>query len=94
MTRRVTALLLMMALLLGQIGLLAHEYDFAAHKAGDTCITCLHASSLGHALAGATVLMLPHARGDADYIHINPPFSTVSHNAYRARAPPHPLSII
>ena len=91
---RLSGLLLVIALLLGQVSLLEHEYDFAAHKPGDTCVTCLHASPLGHAVTGAVEFALPFLLNEANYVHVTPPLSTVAHHAYRARAPPRLSSLI
>src|SRR3569833_1722223 len=85
---RLSGLLLVIALLLGRASLLEHEYDFAAHKPGDTCVTCLHASPLGHAVTGVVEFALPFLLSEASYVHVTPPLSTVAHHAYRARAPP------
>jgi len=91
---RVSGLLLVVALLLGQLTLLEHEYDFAAHKAGDTCVTCLHATSLGHALSAAAGMTLPFVVGHAEFSHDGSTLTTFTPHAYRARAPPHAFSII
>ena len=91
--RRYSGLLLAIALLLGQISLLEHEYDFAAHKAGDTCITCLHASPLGHAVTGSAAFLFPLQRAHDEFSLPELPFSTFVHDAYRARAPPHSLPV-
>src|SRR3569833_704015 len=91
---RLSGLLLVIALLLGRVSLLEHEYDFAAHKPGDTCVTCLHASPLGHAVTNKDKNTLPFLLSEASYVHVTPPLSTVAHHAYRARAPPRLSSLI
>ncbi len=85
---RVTGMFLVVALLYGQAALLHHEYDFAAHKAGHTCVICLHATPLSHALSGSIALALSLPIANTEF-HFTPPhIITISRLAYRARAPP------
>lgn len=91
--RRFSGLLLVIALLLGQIGLLEHEYDFAAHQAGDHCVICLHASPLGHAVAGSSAPLFSAQLVQTEFSLRDLTFSSITHAAYRARAPPHVLPV-
>lgn len=91
--RRFSGLLLVIALLLGQIGLLEHEYDFAAHQAGDHCVICLHASPLGHAVAGSSAPLFSAQLVQAEFSLCDLTFSSITHAAYRARAPPPVLPV-
>ena len=85
---RLTGLFLVAALLFGQVALLNHEYDFAAHKSGDTCVTCLHATPLSHALSGTIALALPLFVGNTEFHVLDLQITTIAILAYRARAPP------
>jgi hypothetical protein len=89
---RLTGLFLVMALLFGQTALLEHEYDFAAHKSGDTCVTCLHATPLSHAMVGAVYLALPLPTLNIEFPFQSLQTASVTTSAYRARAPPPILS--
>jgi hypothetical protein len=89
---RLSSLLLMGALLFGQAALLEHEYDFAAHKSGDTCVTCLHATPLSHAVVGMIVLALPLFIPSTEFHIHDLQVSTITSIAYRARAPPSAFS--
>lgn len=85
---RVFGILLVAALLFGQGALLKHEYSFAAHKAGHTCVICLHATPLSHALGGslAVALALPIAK--TEFYVPSTQIIAIAELAYRARAPP------
>lgn len=85
---RLSGLFLVIALLFGQAALLEHEYDFAAHKSGDTCVTCLHATPLSHALAGAIALALPLPAASTEFHVLDLHIAAIADLAYRARAPP------
>lgn len=85
---RLSGLLLTFALLFGQVALLDHEYDFAAHQSGDTCVTCLHATPLGHALPGAVALALPLSVPTTEFHVRDLKITSTANLAYRARAPP------
>ena len=85
---RLTGLLLATALLFAQAALLHHEYDFAIHKAGHTCVTCLHATPLSHGMSGTVALALPLPVLDCEF-HVPPLIITaITILAYRARGPP------
>lgn len=88
MLRLSSSLLLALALLLGQAALLEHEYDFAAHKSGDACVTCLHATPLGHALAGAIPLALSLPLAHTEFHAPDSQIAAIADLLYRARAPP------
>jgi hypothetical protein len=90
---RLTGLFLVAALLFGQAALLKHEYDFAAHKSGDTCVTCLHATPLSHALSGSIALALPLPVADTEFFVFAPRTMAIANLSYRARAPPSSTSI-
>jgi len=90
---RFSSLILVAALLFGQAALLEHEYDFAAHKSGDTCVTCLHATPLSHAMAGAQALMLPLPVARTEFLLLDLQVSELAALAYRARAPPSAASV-
>jgi len=85
---RFTGLFLVAALLFGQAALLDHEYDFAVHKSGHTCVTCLHATPLSHALSGAIALALQLPLADTEFHVLDLQISSIAVLAYRARAPP------
>jgi hypothetical protein len=85
---RSSSLLLIMALLFAQAALLEHEYDFAAHKSGDTCVTCLHATPLSHAMTGAFALAVPVVAVRTEFYSRDLVAPTVDGVVYRARAPP------
>jgi len=76
------------AILFGQMALLEHEYDFAAHKSGDTCVTCLHATPLSHAMTGTVALAVPVVVVRAEFYSRDLLAPTVDGVVYRARAPP------
>lgn len=90
---RLSSLFLVMALLLGQSALIQHEYDFAAHKSGDTCSTCLHATPLSHAMVGAAPFALPLPALHTEFQTLDLQLSAIANLAYRARAPPSALSV-
>jgi hypothetical protein len=85
---RLSGLFLVAALLFSQAALLDHEYDFAAHKSGDTCVTCLHATPLSHALTGAIALVLPLPIAHTEFHVLDLQIAKLAALAYRARAPP------
>jgi len=85
---RWSGLFLAAALLFGQMALLEHEYDFAAHKSGDTCVTCLHATPLSHAMTGTVAIAVPVANVRAEFYSRDLVAPTVDGVVYRARAPP------
>ena len=91
--RRLSSLVLALVLLLGQAALLAHEYDFAAHKDGSSCSICLHATPLTDAAVGSFSLELPSVDGATDFQPIELQQTSTANNRYCARAPPisHPL---
>jgi hypothetical protein len=88
--KRWHSLFLVMALLFAQAALLEHEYDFAAHKSGDTCVTCLHATPLSHAATGASLPALPVAATGSEFQPAASRAVAGGSVAYRARAPPFP----
>ena len=85
---RFSSLFLAIALLLAQSALLGHEYDFAAHKSGDTCVICLHATPLSHAMVGAVFLAFPLPVQNTAFRPLVLQASTGCISAYLARAPP------
>ena len=87
---RFSSLILVAALLFGQAALLEHEYDFAAHKSGDTGRICLHATPLSHAVAGTIVLTVPRVTVRIEFYAPASRAVAVAGVPYRARAPPHP----
>ena len=89
---RLPSLFLMMVLLLGQVAVLEHEYDFAAHQSGDTCTICLHATPLSHAMTGAVAVALPVSALHTEFQAPARQLSAIVSLAYRARAPPSALS--
>jgi hypothetical protein len=88
MLRLTSSVFMALALLLGQAALLEHEYDFAAHKSGDACVTCLHATPLSHALAGAIPLALSLPLARTEFHAPVSQIAAIADLAYRARAPP------
>lgn len=86
--RRLSSLVLALALLLGQATLLAHEYDFAIHKDGASCSVCLHASPLTHAAVGGVLFTLPCATNAVVFQPIERQLTSVVDTLYNARAPP------
>lgn len=85
---RWSGLFLAAALLFGQIALLEHEYDFTAHKSGDTCVTCLHATPLSHAMTGTVAIAVPVVNVRTEFYSRDLVAPTVDGVVYRARAPP------
>jgi hypothetical protein len=85
---RLSGLLFAAALLFAQAALLEHEYDFAAHEAGHTCVICLHATPLSHGMSGTIALALPLAVADTEFRVLDPQITAIATLAYRARAPP------
>ncbi len=85
---RFSSLFLAIALLLAQSALLEHEYDFAAHKSGDTCVTCLHATPLSHAMVGAVFLTFPLPIHNTEFQLLALQIVAGTVSAYHARAPP------
>jgi hypothetical protein len=88
--RILPGLLLPALLLCVQLTLLEHEYDFAAHQAGGTCVTCLHATPLSHAMAGAVALAVPRVIIRAEFYPPAARAAAIDGVVYRARAPPRP----
>ncbi len=86
--RRVSSLVLVLLLLLGQATLFAHEYDFSVHKEGASCSVCLHATPLTHAAVGTFSLLLPRADSSVELHLIERPLILIADSLYRARAPP------
>jgi len=91
--KRFSGLFLVMALLLAQSALLEHEYDFAAHKSGDTCSICLHATPLSHAMVGVAMLVVPVMVVRSEFDARETRVATATVIAYRARAPPAASSV-
>jgi hypothetical protein len=83
----------MMLLLFAQAALLHHEYDFAAHKSGETCVTCLHATPLSHGMSGTVALALPLPVIDFKLHVLAILIPAIAALAYRARGPPPITSI-
>ena len=90
---RLSGLLLAVALLFGQVALLEHEYDFAAHEVDHACDYCLHATPLTHGLSDAIALALPLPDAGAEFHVLIPRIAAITSPAYRARAPPHPAPV-
>ena len=90
---RIYSLLLATAILFGQAALLNHEYDFAAHKSGDTCVICLHATPLSHGMVGALILAIPLPTQSTEFHPLALQATTGVFSAYHARAPPFVPSI-
>jgi hypothetical protein len=86
--KRYSSLFLVIAVLLGQTALLEHEYDFAAHKSGDTCSICLHATPLSHAMVGVAMLAIPVVVVRSEFDARDTRVATATVIAYLARAPP------
>ena len=86
--RVLPGLLLSAMLLCVQLTLLEHQYDFAAHKAGSTCVTCLHATPLSHAMTGAIVLAVPRVIIRAEFYPPAVRAVAIAGVVYSARAPP------
>lgn len=84
---RLSGLVLVLVLLLGQATLLAHEYDFAAHTGAD-CSVCLHATPLSDAAAGLFSVELPLADNTATFHPLTRRPLLIITSFYRARAPP------
>jgi hypothetical protein len=85
---RVFGILLVSAVLFGQGALLKHEYNFAAHKAGHTCVICLHATPLSHALGGSLAVALALPIVKTEFYVPAPQIIAIAQLAYHARAPP------
>lgn len=85
---RLSGLVFVVALLFGQAALLEHEYDFAAHQAGHTCVTCLHATPLSHGMSGTIALALPLPAANTEFHVLALQIAAIAALAYRARAPP------
>ncbi|TPW15859.1 MAG: hypothetical protein FD130_1136, partial [Halothiobacillaceae bacterium] len=85
-TRRLFTVLLALVLLCGQIALLTHVYDFAAHKESISCTTCLHANPLTHAAVGTLSLEFFLADNSAYVYSIERQFTAAVDGLYSARA--------
>jgi len=90
--RQTFSLVLALFLLLGQATLLAHEYDFAAHKAvhkdGADCSICLHVTPLTDAAVGTFLFALPRIDNAVEVQAVESSLILVTNSVYRARAPP------
>ena len=89
---RLSSLVLVVAILFAQAALLEHEYDFAAHEGGDTCVKCLHATPLTHGMVGAVPLVLPLPDLNTKFQPLPLQIIAITIRNYRARAPPFILS--
>ena len=85
---RLSGLALALAILFAQAALLEHEYDFAAHEAGHTCVTCLHATPLSHGISGALAFAVPLFEANTEFHLHTQQLVAIAASAYRARAPP------
>jgi hypothetical protein len=85
---RLSSILLVMVILFAQAALLEHEYDFAAHKSGETCVICLHATPLSHGMVGALFMAFPLPIHRTEFHPLDLQIVAVAVRAYRARAPP------
>jgi hypothetical protein len=82
--------LLTVVLLCAQLTLLEHEYDLAAHKSGDTCVTCLHVTPLSHGMVGGALFMFSLPSHDTAFLPLALQAFRGFVSAYCARAPPVP----
>jgi hypothetical protein len=78
----------LLALLVAQAMVLAHQLDFDAHEPGHACETCLVASTLGsanvaHADFSPSIALPRRVDGEAQQL-----LDLASPRAFRARAPP------
>ena len=88
MKHRLSLLMFATALLFAQAALLHHEYDFAAHKSGDTCVICLHATPLSHGMSGTIALALPLPVAESAFQPPTLRVIAIAALTYWARAPP------
>jgi len=85
---RWSSLFLALMLLLAQAALLEHQYDFAAHKSGDSCVTCLHATPLSHTMSGTLALDIQIERVPFEFLSVDVVTPRSAAVVYHARAPP------
>lgn len=84
---RLAHTLLLIIVLLGQVALVQHEYDFASHQSGDACEVCLHATPLSHATL-ASHLTFDFLRTIVDSLPYQIFIDSISWIYFLARGPP------
>lgn len=86
--RQRTAILALLALLLGQWVLLTHVHEQGAPAAGDTCWLCIHAQHDGNAIptTGMALAVIPHDMPLPLPAYVHP--VAVSYRHFNPRAPP------
>ena len=80
-------MLLALALLLGQLVLVAHAADHALHPDQPVCQLCVHAH-VGAAPQPAANVHFPALAVEPPFLPLQPPSYSVAACAYGARAPP------
>lgn len=86
--RRIYSFALALLLLLGQVSLLAHEYDSAVHTHGGDCSICLHGAPLTHAAVGSFSLELALFSDATDFQPVALALTGADRIPYCARGPP------
>ena len=86
--RQRTAVLALLALLLGQWVLLTHVHEQGVPAADDTCWLCIHAQHDGNAIPMASMALpaIPHDMPPPLLAYVHP--VAVSYRHFNPRAPP------
>jgi hypothetical protein len=94
MPKGLSKLILIIALLLAQASVLAHELDLAAHQTGDACEVCLLHSGLDTAQGSAPINLPVGAPCSLDLVCLTTPLINRTATPFQPRAPPQITTVL